>query len=101
MRREASEYGIPIIQIRRYNTSNLCPSLFRTMSKDDTFLTLLNLYFLFREMFRKRNDNTALATLTVTRVCYYVCVAKPIAYIFWKLLCSVLKKIHLTQIIIL
>ena len=71
MRREASEYGIPIIQIRRYNTSNLCPSLFRTMSKDDTFLTLLNLYFLFREMFRKRNVNTALAALTVS--CVYVC----------------------------
>jgi len=92
MRQEASEYGIPIIQIRTYNTSNLCPSLFRTLSRDDTPLTLLNLSFPFREMFRSRIYNTALATLKITRVCYCVCVAKPIAYIFWKLLCSVLKK---------
>jgi len=101
MRREATEYEIPIIQIRTYNTSNPCPSLLRTLSRDDTFLKLLNLSFPFREMFRKRNYNTALSILTVTPVCYCVCVAKQIAYIFWKMLCSLLKKIQLQQIIIL
>ena len=62
------EQGVAVIQIRMLNISDLCPSLFPTLPGDETFFTLLNLSFPFREMFHKRNDNTEFATLRVTCV---------------------------------
>jgi hypothetical protein len=98
MIREAIEYGVAIIQIRTLNISNLCPSLFRTLSRDETFFNHLKLLFPSRYMFRKRNDNTDFATLTVT----CVCVSQTRLLTYSRILrCSVLQLIHLLLSIIL
>jgi len=98
MRREAIEYGVPVIQTRRYNISNLSPSLFSTLSRDETFFKLLKLSFIFRDMFRKRNGSTGLATLTVT--CASVPQTRLLTY-SEKMLASVLHQIELPQTSIL
>jgi hypothetical protein len=52
-----------------YNLSNLCPSSFHMMSRDNTFFGPINLSHPSTDTFRQRDNNTMLSTLLVMCVC--------------------------------